>query len=125
MWLIRAEIEGGQRAIDLVNELRAADGLPLVTYADPGDAKEIRYMIIEERRRALHLEARFFMTKLKNTDLLWFPRGVGETVRTGHAMRGGVRFIMPEDEYSFNSSLTQADQGKGCDPAEAPLVEFG
>ena len=32
-------------------------------------------------------------------------------------MRGGVRFIMPEDEYSFNSSLTQADQGKGCDPA--------
>ena len=125
MWLIRAEIEGGQRAIDLVNELRAADDLPLVTYADPANAQQIRYMIIEERRRALHLEARFFMTKLKNLDILWFPRGAGETVRTGHAMRGGVRFIMPEDEYSFNPNLSQADQGTGCPANEAPLVQFG
>ena len=31
MWLIRAEFEGGQMAIDLVNELRAADEIPLVT----------------------------------------------------------------------------------------------
>ena len=90
MWLIRAEIEGGQRAIDLVNELRAADGLPLVTYADPGDAKEIRYMIIEERRRALHLEARFFMTKAQEHRPPLVPerRGRNRENGTRYAWRG-------------------------------------
>ena len=53
--------------------------LPRVTYADPSDAAEIRLMIIEERRRQLFLEARFWSTKIRNTDLLWFPRGEGNT----------------------------------------------
>ena len=42
-----------------MNELRAADDLPLVTYADPNNAEQIRYMIIE-KRRALVMEARYF-----------------------------------------------------------------
>ena len=125
MWLIRAEIEGGQRAIDLVNELRAADDLPLVTYADPANAQQIRYMIIEERRRALHLEARFFMTKLRNPDILWFPRGAGNSPKFGHRLTGGVRFTMTAVEYEFNANLTEADEGTGCNPVEAPLVIFG
>ncbi len=125
MWLIRAELEGGQRAIDLVNELRAADNLPLVTYADPNNAQQIRYMIIEERRRALQLEARFFMTKLRNPDILWFPRGAGASVKFARPMQGGVRFIMSDDEYELNADLTLADRGTGCDPAEAPLVDRG
>jgi hypothetical protein len=49
MVLIRAEIAGGQAAIDLVNTLRTADNLPRVTYANPSDAKQIKYMIFEER----------------------------------------------------------------------------
>lgn len=121
MVLIRAEVEGGQRAIDLVNELRAADGLPLVTYANPGDAEEIRYMIIEERRRALFLEARYFMTKLQNPDLLWFPRDVGATLRGGHQLQGGVRFLMPENEFHLNENVTIADRGTLCDPATRPV----
>ena len=121
MLLIRAEVEGGQRAIDLVNELRAADGLPLVTYANAGDAEEIRYMIIEERRRALFLEARYFMTKLQNPDLLWFPRDVGATLRGGHQLQGGVRFLMPENEYHLNDNLTIADRATLCDPATRPV----
>ena len=125
MWLIRAEIEGGQRAIDLVNELRAADNLPRVTYADPNDAQQIRDMIIEERRRALYVEGRFFMTKLKNPDILWFPRGRGRGPKFKHTLRGGVRFTMSAVEYDFNVNLTLDDRGTGCDPAEAPLVEFG
>ena len=59
IWLIKAELEGGQNAINLVNEIRAEDNrlfgleLPLVTYADPSNATQIRYMIIEEKRRVL------------------------------------------------------------------------
>ncbi len=125
MWLIRAEIEGGQRAIDLVNELREADELPLVTYADPANAEEIRYMIFEERRRALYLEGRFFMTKLQNPGLFWFPRGNGVNILSSLALRGGVRFIMPENEYVLNSNLTRADRGTGCDAVVAPNPDLG
>ena len=64
MVLITAQALGGQGAIDQVNVLRTDAGLPLVTYADPGNANQIRDMIIEERRRALFLEGRFYATKL-------------------------------------------------------------
>ena len=121
MVLIRAEIEGGQGAIDLVNELRMADGLPLVTYADPNNATQIQYMIIEERRRALVAEGRFLQTKLQNLDVSWFPRGIGGTRGFGHAFGGGVRFIMPDAEYINNLNLTTADRGTGCNPNEAPV----
>ena len=125
MWLIRAELEGGQTAIDLVNELREADDLPLVTYADPGDADQIRRMLIEERRRALFLEGRYYFTKLRNPDLLWFPRGRGVTLWAGNVFGGGVRFIMPENEYVLNQNMTLDDRASGCDPAVAPLPDFG
>ena len=87
MLLIRAEAAGGQGAIDLVNELRAADNLPRVTYLAGATAtpQQIRYMIIEERRRALFLEGRYFYTKLKNLDLLWFPRSAGQSPDGGNA----------------------------------------
>ena len=121
MVLIRAEAVGGQGAIDLVNELRTSAGLPLVTYADPNNAQQIRFMIIEERRRALVLEGRYFQTKLQNPDLLWFPRGIGGTRGFDHAFRGGVRFIMPNGEYVNNENLTTADRATMCDPLEAPI----
>jgi hypothetical protein len=121
MWLIRAEIEGGARAIELVNELRAADGLPLVTYADPGNANQIRYMIIEERRRALAMEGRFFHTKVMNPDLMWFPRGIGGTRGFGHPLDGGVRFLMSGGEYINNQNLTLADRATGCSANQAPV----
>lgn len=124
MVLIRAEIEGGQRAIDLVNELRMADDLPLVTYADPSDEEEIRHMIIEERRRALFNEARFFYTKLKNLDILWFPRDVGGTRAQNHTLRGGIRYTMPVSEYVANVNLSTADMATGCDPSHRPLNPF-
>ena len=121
MVLIRAEAVGGQGAIDLVNELRAFDDLPLVTYADPNDATEIRYLIIEERRRALYGEGRYFHTMLENTDLLWFPRDNGGSRGFGHNMSGGVRWLMPEGEYINNENLSLNDRGTGCDPTEAPV----
>ena len=62
-----------------MNQLRDAENptLPPVTYANPATAQQIKYMVSEEKRRALFDEGRFFYTKLKNPDVLWFPRNVG------------------------------------------------
>jgi hypothetical protein len=125
MWLIRAEIEGGQTAINLVNDLRAAEGLPTVTYLDgaTASAQDIRYMILEEWRRALFVEGgRYWSTKIRNTDVLWFPRGEGRTEFQGYFLRGGVRLTMPPFEYEANRNLTPEDMGTGCDPDEAPVL---
>ncbi len=121
MWLIRAEIAGGQTAIDLVNELRSADNLPLVTYADPSNPEEIRDMIFEERRRALFNEARFFYTKLKNLDVLWFPRDAGGTRVQNRRLEGGIRYTMPNSEYVVNVNFSSADRATLCAPAERPI----
>ena len=121
MWLIRAEIEGGQAAIDRVNELRTADGLPLVTYADPNNADQIRDMIIEERRRALFNEARFFYTKLKNLDILWFPRDAGGTRVQNRSLDGGIRYVMPTGEFLQNPNFSIADRATLCAPEERPI----
>ena len=122
IWLIRAEAAGGQTAIDLVNDIRAAHNLPLVSYADPGNATQIRYMIIEEKRRSLWLEGRYIMTKIQNTDLLWFPRAQGITPSQGATYLGGVRRLMPNNEYELNPNLTLDDRATGCPPAEAPVL---
>jgi hypothetical protein len=122
MWLIRAELEGGQRAIELVNEIRTADGLPIVTYASATNAEQIKYMIIEERRRALFLEGRYYLTKLKNMDILWFPRGEGALPTGGQFLLGGIRFVMPLTEYQLNPNLTLDDQATGCPAPERPKL---
>lgn len=121
IWLIRAEAEGGQTAIDLVNDIRDAHGLPRVTYADPADPVQIRNMIIEEKRRSLWLEGRYLATKIKNTDILWFPRGNGVTESLQADYLGAVRRLMPEDEYNLNPNFTLAAQATGCHPNEAPV----
>jgi len=122
MWLIRAELAGGQTAIDLVNDLRDAANLPRVTYADPNDPEEIRYMVLEEKRRELFAEGgRWWATKIQNTDLLWFPRFQGVFPVQGWPMYGGVRMIMPNSEYEQNPNTTLADRATMCSPAERPV----
>jgi hypothetical protein len=123
MVLIRAELLGGQEAIDLVNQLRAADNLPAVTYITGATAtpQQIDYMVWEERRRALFNEARFFYTKLKNLDTFWFPRDNGGTRAQRRPLEGGVRYTLPNDEYIANENLTPADKATGCAPAERPV----
>ncbi len=51
--LIIAEVEGGQTAVDIINELHTVNGLPPFV---GGSDQEIRDHIIEERRRAFFLE---------------------------------------------------------------------
>jgi hypothetical protein len=121
MVLIRAEAEGGAGAIARVNQLRTAANLPQVTYLQPTDANGIRRMIIEERRRALMLEGRFYYTKLKNLDLLWFPRRQGNMPAAGSQYQGGVRLTMPDNEYQINPNILDLNQrGSGCDAKSKP-----
>ena len=121
MVLITAQALGGQGAIEQVNVLRTDAGLPLVTYADPGNANQIRDMIIEERRRALFLEGRFYATKLQNPGLLWFPRDQGFSVEKGEAYGGAVKHLMSNDEYILNPNLTEADRATGCAAVLRPI----
>ena len=120
MILIRAEAAGGQAAIDFVNQIRTADGMPRVTYASAGNAAQIKNMIIEERRRALFLEGRYYFTKLKNLDMLWFPRKSG-VVTGGANYQGGVRFAMPDNEYLLNKNIADINKrASGCTAGEKP-----
>jgi starch-binding outer membrane protein, SusD/RagB family len=122
MWLIRAEIEGGQGAIDRVNEVRSERGLPLVTYVDPNNADQVLDMIIEERRRELWIEGRFWSTKIQHTDRLWFPRNDGNSRLQGFIYGGAVTLIMPEDEYELNQNFDLSARGTGCAPSKAPTI---
>jgi len=127
MMLIRAAGEGGQGAIDLVNEMRALDNaenswdLPMVTYADPSNALQIRDMIFEETRRALFSEGRFLYTKFQHPEIFWFPRNVGVLVDFGSPYLGGVRWIMPYDEFELNENLTLEDRATGCPEHQRPV----
>lgn len=122
MWLIRAEIEGGQAAIDRVNEIRTARGLPLVTYASPSNADQIENMIFEERRRDLWIEGRFWGTKIQNTDKFWFPRAVGESLLNSYRYGGGVTLIMPEAEYDLNQNFGREARTTGCPDSMKPTL---
>jgi hypothetical protein len=51
--LISAEVKGGQAAVNAINELRTAAGLPQFSSTD---ANEIRAQVLEERRRELFLD---------------------------------------------------------------------
>lgn len=128
MRLIQAEAAGpGAAATALVNQIRTADGLPIIqgAYATlvQGDADRFDDMIIEERRRALWLEARFWSTKIMKNEKLWFPRRVGEWLNTAasYSLNGGVRMLLPEDEYQINTHLSLADRGTGCSAGQRPV----
>lgn len=130
MRLIRAEANPSE-AVDHVNAVRNGSvyiggqlqeiDLPEVDYAPTGD--EIDDMIIEERRRALWLEGRYWATKIQNADRLWFPRAQGDWVNqsASYVLNGGVRVLMPQDEYQINGNLSLEDRGTGCSPAQAPV----
>jgi hypothetical protein len=122
-WLIRAQIaylrdSDGAAAIALVNEVRNAHGLPLVTYLAPSDLAGVEDMLIEELRRTHYLEGRFWSTKLRYD--LWFPRGSGADL-FAHAYNTAVRLVMPDNEFTLNPNLTEADQGSMCPVGESPI----
>lgn len=113
-------------AIDLVNDIRSAKGLPeisgayLTTLTDGNDdANEVRYMLLEERRREFYAEGgRWWSTKIQNTDLLWFPRYEGQLPGGGYNAQGVVRMEFATDEYESNPLWAARGgldaRGQGC-----------
>ncbi|MEX2581630.1 MAG: hypothetical protein WD766_00015 [Gemmatimonadota bacterium] len=118
-WFILAQIRKGQAAIDLVNDIRDAAGLPQVSYLSPADAAGVEDMVIEEIRREHFLEARFWSTKLRYN--LWFPRGVGQDA-WGQGYSTGVRLVMPGNEFDLNPNLDETDRGSMCVAHENPVT---
>ena len=120
---------GHAAAIGLVNEIRTAAGLPTITGAylttltdGTNDAAEVRAMLLEERRRELFNEgARYWSTKIQNTDMLWFPRYQGQTPFQGYNLLGAVRQLFASDEYESNLNWVAAGaqnaRGTGCGPS--------
>jgi hypothetical protein len=109
--LIQAEYDLQQgslgSAIDRVNVLRTAHSLPTVSGAYrtsiAGNAAAVRALLLEERRREFYAEgARYWSTKIQNTDMLWFPRREGQTPYAGYTLEGAVRQQFAEDEYTSN-----------------------
>jgi len=120
-WLIIAKVQGGQDAVNRVNQIRSAHGLPQVSYIDPGNAQEVRNMILEEERRSLFLEGRWWSTKIQ--ERLWFPRGAGAVQPpTAFGYLGGVRMIMPAAEFELNQNFDETARATGCDPLERPII---
>jgi hypothetical protein len=128
MRLIQAEAQGpSAAAVNLVNDVRDADGVQPITgaYRALVESNPDRFddMIIEERRRALWLEGRFWATKIQKNEKLWFPRDIGEWINPGatYALGGGVRLLMQEDEYQINPNLSLEDRATGCPMGERPV----
>jgi hypothetical protein len=53
--------------------------------------------------------------------VFWFPRANGGTRAQNRSLQGGVRYILPNDEYIANENLTPADKATGCAAAERPV----
>jgi hypothetical protein len=128
MRLIQAENAGASPAgVDFVNQIRTADALPLVqgAYRTLVETTAARYddLLIEERRRALWLEARFWSTKILKNDKLWFPRREGAWINANatYQLDGGVRLLMPNAEYQINPNLGLTARGTGCSAGERPV----
>ena len=118
--LIEAFVTGGQTAIDNVNAIRTAHGLPTVTYLAAGDAAGIQNMLLEEARRTFFLEGgRWWSYKLRYN--LWFPRGQGVD-NWNFTYQTGVRMVFPDGEFTLNPNLTEADQGASCPPFQDPTT---
>jgi hypothetical protein len=101
--LIIAEVQGGQTAVDIINELHQAAGIPAFASTDPA---EIRQQIIEERRREFFLEGR------RMGDLRRFG-GFAEAARanqidpySGILFGGTDCFPIPDVERRNNSNIS-------------------
>ena len=126
MILIQAEAASDGAAIIFINVLRAAAKLPLVTYGPTGD--QVENMIIEERRRQLFLEGRFWAAKIRNqqpgTTKLWFPRELddnGEEDPEENTLQGGVRQRMSNAEFDLNDNFSRSDRATLCITEQRPV----
>ena len=82
--LIMAEAAGGETAVNIINQLHAAAGLP--AFAGGTDA-EIRAHLVQERNRELFLEGHHFYDKIRLN--LPFTPPAGTVFQEGSGPKGG------------------------------------
>jgi starch-binding outer membrane protein, SusD/RagB family len=100
--LIIAEAEGGQTAVNIVNALRAAHGLP--AYTGPTDAASIRDLIVEERRRELFVEG-FRLHDIHRFNLPLIPAPGTEFPVKGGTYGSTTCLPLPDVERFNNPSI--------------------
>ena len=101
--LIIAEVEGGQVAVDIINDLHAAAGIPPFASADE---QEIQEHVVEERRREFFLEGRR-MADLRRLGGFSDVNGAGEVNPwTFFAFGGTECFPIPDVERQNNPNLS-------------------
>lgn len=101
--LIIAEIQLGQAAVDIINVLHTAAGLPDFVPIDVNDATEILDHVIEERRREFFLEAHRFWDHRRM--LIPFDPPVGDPYPKG-GFYGDTRcFPLPDLERDNNPNI--------------------
>ncbi len=100
---IIAEIQGGSDAVDIINDVRARNGVA-TTWTPSGGANEIRDKVIDERKRTLFLEGvrlgdlRRYIDKF---GLDFFPTSTPQ----GFPMGDQTCFPMPDIERNNNPGL--------------------
>ena len=99
--LIVAEVAGGQTAVDIINTLHAAAGLPSFSSTDPA---EILAHVIEERRREFFLEGRR-MGDLRHYGGFAAAAG-GSHPFNGDQYGGTECFPIPDVERNFNPNIS-------------------
>jgi len=101
---IIAEIVGGQEAVEIINEVRARNGIDVEWQPETGSAEEIRDKVIDERRRTLFLEGvrlpdlRRYIDKF---DLDFFPT----TTPQGFPVGDRTCVPLPEIERNNNPDI--------------------
>lgn len=105
---IIAEIEGGQTAVDIINDVRDAQGIDeTFTSSDP---TEIRNKVIEERRRALFLEGQ------RMGDLRRYAEKYDDLPEAGRFPDGTAADIDPPGEYEDGTCFPLPDAERETNP---------
>ena len=98
--LIIAEVEGGQTAVNIINDLRAEHDLP--AFVSVNEA-EIQAQVLEERRRELFLEGHR-LGDMRRLDLALFP-ATGTPYNKGGTYGDARCFPLPDVERRNNPNL--------------------
>lgn len=99
--LIIAEVQGGQAAVDAINRIRAAEGLP--AYDGSGD---IAAQVREERRRALFLEGHR-LWDMRRFNIPFFPAS-GTPFSKGGQYGDATCLPLPDVERASNPNLPRS-----------------
>ncbi len=115
-------------AMTHVNHVRTLNGRSLTPLqgaylASIDTYDEARYVLHEERKREFFAEgARYWSTKIQNTDIAWFPKSQGQTPFQGYSYLGAVRQLFAGGEYESNPAWIGAGglaaRATGCGPAQ-------